>query len=115
MNTEADIVERLRKHVTDRGGASIENGAWQMMLDAAQAIERLRIFVAKESDSANKLLDQALDLTSRLEVVSAERDAAARDMRERCAKEAEDWFAGVEAAEAIRGLPLIATDGGTND
>jgi hypothetical protein len=37
-----DIVERLRKHVNDRGGASLENGAWSMMLKAADEIERLR-------------------------------------------------------------------------
>lgn len=42
MSTEADIVERLRKHVNDRGGASIDNGAWQMMLDAADEIVHLR-------------------------------------------------------------------------
>ena len=37
-----DIVERLRKHVNDRGGASLENGAWSMMLKGADEIERLR-------------------------------------------------------------------------
>ena len=37
-----DIVERLRKHVNDRGGASLENGAWSMMLKGANEIERLQ-------------------------------------------------------------------------
>lgn len=38
----SDLVKRLRKHVEDRGGPKLENGAWQMMLDAANEIERLR-------------------------------------------------------------------------
>jgi hypothetical protein len=37
-----DIVERLRKHVNNRGGPSLQNGAWEMMLEAADEIERLR-------------------------------------------------------------------------
>ena len=37
-----DIVEQLRKHVNDRGGASLENGAWSMMLKGADEIEQLR-------------------------------------------------------------------------
>ena len=36
-----DLVKRLRSHVVSRGGASIENGAWQMMLDAADRIMEL--------------------------------------------------------------------------
>lgn len=35
-----DLVRRLRAHVEDRGGPS-GNGAWQMMLDAADRIETL--------------------------------------------------------------------------
>jgi hypothetical protein len=35
MITEQDIVERLRNHVNHRNGPSLLNGAWQMMLDAA--------------------------------------------------------------------------------
>lgn len=38
----SDLVERLRNHVNNRGGPSIENGAWQMMLDAADMIEHLK-------------------------------------------------------------------------
>lgn len=45
-----DIVERLRKHVGDRGGTSISNGAWTMMLEAASEIERLRSALAAEQD-----------------------------------------------------------------
>jgi hypothetical protein len=37
-----DIVDRLRNHVNNRGGASLQNGAWQMMLEAADEIEFLR-------------------------------------------------------------------------
>jgi len=38
----SDIVERLRNHVNHRGGPTIENSAWQMMLEAAAEIEKLR-------------------------------------------------------------------------
>lgn len=64
MSTEADIVERLRKHVNDRGGASIDNGAWQMMLDAADEIKEFRSIAKFLSDELTR--------------VRAERDAAAR-------------------------------------
>jgi hypothetical protein len=60
MNTEPDIVERLRNHVNHRNGPSLLTGARQMMLDAADEIIKLR----------------------------AERDAAVRVMRERCAAKA---------------------------
>ena len=46
-----DIVERLRKHVNDRGGASLENGAWSMMLKAADEIERLRQYISELEDA----------------------------------------------------------------
>lgn len=36
------IEERLRQHVTARGGPQIENGVWSMMLEAADEIDRLR-------------------------------------------------------------------------
>lgn len=36
------IEERLRQYVTARGGPQIENDAWNMMLEAADEIERLR-------------------------------------------------------------------------
>jgi hypothetical protein len=95
MNAEQDIVERLRNHVNHRNGPSLLNGAWQMMLDAADEIAKLR----------------------------AERDAAAREMQERCAKVAEhhadlwrpslSWLPRVIAL-AIRLLPdvlsVVATD-----
>jgi hypothetical protein len=42
MNTEQDIVERLRNHVNHRNGPSLLNGARQMMLDAADEITNLR-------------------------------------------------------------------------
>lgn len=37
-----DITKRLRDHVNNRGGPSIQNGAWEMMLEAADFIEQLR-------------------------------------------------------------------------
>ena len=46
-----DIVERLRKHVNDRGGASLENGAWSMMLKAADEIARLRQYISELEDA----------------------------------------------------------------
>ncbi|MGM5018687.1 hypothetical protein [Tardiphaga sp. 367_B4_N1_1] len=112
MSIEADIVERLRKHVNDRGGASIDNGAWQMMLDAAGEIEDLRLALGGCNTDWNKAI--------------AERDAAARDMRERCASEAFFTLASVvisdtggtelgdHVAAAIRALPdtpaILATE-----
>ena len=51
-----DIVERLRKHVNDRGGASLENGAWSMMLKGADEIERLQ----KENELLQKELKKHL-------------------------------------------------------
>lgn len=36
-----ELIKRLRQHVNSRGGASIENGAWSMMLKAADELERL--------------------------------------------------------------------------
>ena len=57
-----DIVERLRKHVNDRGGASLENGAWSMMLKGADEIERLREALRLErqlKDDALRALNEA--------------------------------------------------------
>lgn len=39
---ESDVVLRLRAHVYTRGGPTLSNGAWAMMLEAADEIERLR-------------------------------------------------------------------------
>lgn len=33
------IAERLRKYVNDRGGSALHNGAWAMMIEAADALE----------------------------------------------------------------------------
>lgn len=53
----SDIVDRLRKHVNNRGGASLQNGAWQMMLDAADEIERYRqMCITREEFIASKNL-----------------------------------------------------------
>jgi hypothetical protein len=41
-----DIIERLRSHVQRGGGAKIRHGAWDMMLEAADEIERLRAICA---------------------------------------------------------------------
>lgn len=45
----SDIVERLRSHVQRGGGAQIRHGAWDMMLEAADEIERLMGAVTKIS------------------------------------------------------------------
>jgi hypothetical protein len=34
-----DLADRLRRHVQERGGPTIENGVWQLMLDAADALD----------------------------------------------------------------------------
>ena len=49
-----DIVEQLRKHVNDRGGASLENGAWSLMLKGADEIERLRGALKTFADNVRK-------------------------------------------------------------
>jgi hypothetical protein len=36
-----DVKKRLRDHVVSRGGPSIHNGVWQLMLDAADYIQAL--------------------------------------------------------------------------
>jgi hypothetical protein len=114
MINEPDIVERLRNHVNHRNGPSLLNGEELMMLDAAAEITKLRA--------------ETEDLLNAAEHFRAERDAAAREMRERCADIAEarraatrakakackapsqqSWFArSIEAAEIaqrLRALP----------
>lgn len=125
MSTEADIVERLRKHVTDRGGASIDNGAWQMMLDAAAEITKLRADLACESTllddaiasgerwqrSSRGMRDRAMLAVESLRVLTASNfvDANCRGQRgvDRC-------DALYDAFHAIRALPdtpaVIATE-----
>lgn len=44
-----NIAEKLRNHVNSHGGPSLENGVWQLMLDAAGEIERLQSEVKKEA------------------------------------------------------------------
>jgi hypothetical protein len=53
-----DIVERMRAHITNRGGLSRDadgnpvapNGAWAMMLEAADEIERIRQNLEQEKN-----------------------------------------------------------------
>jgi hypothetical protein len=42
----SELVERMRGHVEKRGGPTL-NGAWAMMLEAADEIERLRALIAE--------------------------------------------------------------------
>ena len=65
-----DIVERLRKHVNDRGGASLENGAWPMMLKGADEIERLREALKLE----RQLKDDALRAFNESQAALKERE-----------------------------------------
>jgi uncharacterized coiled-coil DUF342 family protein len=89
MITEQDIVERLRNHVNHRNGPSLLNGAWQMMLDAADEITKLRA----ERDAALALQKCECDPDEACEVLTkawAERDAAlerARRDREYCTEQ----------------------------
>lgn len=111
MSTEADIVERLRERSLELSGRSIDRGC-------------------QDSGISANLCDEAVDLITKLR---ADRDAAARDMRERCAKVALGSYslmfpkprnritaenAGHAVAAAIRALPdtpaVIATEGETN-
>lgn len=48
----SDIVERMRNHVNYRGGPTIENSAWQMMLESADEIERLRAAIFEKETVA---------------------------------------------------------------
>jgi hypothetical protein len=126
MNTEQDIVERLRNHVNHRNGPSLLNGAWQMMLDASDEIANLR---AERDDwkGAAECNDAFLQMAKEghpITIVPPHGASdAAREMRERCAKVAEhhadlwrpslSWLPRVIAL-AIRLLPdvlsVVATD-----
>jgi hypothetical protein len=132
MITEQDIVERLRNHVNHRNGPSLLNGAWQMMLEAADEIANLR---AERDDwkGAAECNDAFLQMAKEghpITIVPPHgASAAAREMRERCAKVAEnpgfieaqdtDWDLGVNyaksfIAKAIRALPDTSSAIATN-
>lgn len=75
-----DLKERLRNHVRDRGGLSkdrdgkivIQNGAWQMMLDAAAEIEGLERQIAKLTAPVTmKEARKFIDLQSNKEIRAA--------------------------------------------
>jgi hypothetical protein len=87
MITEQDIVERLRNHVNHRNGPSLLNGAWQMMLDAAEEITKLRVerdAAARDLTVACQIIHDLTDgITGTLQSDAVE--AAAREMQERCA------------------------------
>lgn len=59
-----DLPERLRTHVLARGGPALGNGAWKMMLEAANEIERLRYFAVISSAINASLLLAILKLLS---------------------------------------------------
>jgi hypothetical protein len=110
MNTEADIVERLRNKVTSdhkRGCQGREYGCSCGYDDTKDALMEL---------AAAEILNLRADITE----LRAERDAAAREMREQCAKVAINSYnlmfpkprnritaenAGHAVARAIRALP----------
>lgn len=76
-----DIVERMRAHITNRGGMSRDadgnpvapNGAWAMMLEAANEIERIR----KANDEASAHVMEA-ETTLKV-VINTTRDADIED------------------------------------
>ena len=78
-----DIVERMRAHITNRGGLSRDadgnpvapNGAWAMMLEAADEIERTR----KANDEASEIFGEYL-----AKQVEAEEIMKARACEPRC-------------------------------
>lgn len=74
----ADIVERLRKHVNDRGGPSIENGAWQMMLEAATGIEYLKTANQILNDLMDKRDDEITDLRATISTLESNARAQAK-------------------------------------
>jgi hypothetical protein len=50
-----EIVKRLRNHVNERGGPTLNNGTWELMLRAADLIEEL-IDKAKSKDDAYEIM-----------------------------------------------------------
>lgn len=142
MSTEADIVERIDAERTARADDPMRP-ANPLLREAAAEITKLRA----ECDAAQARIAELDKHCDRLGRGGAERywegryrdeaarsDAAARDMRERCAKVVENHLrshflritgekrllseAEKSFAAAIRALPdtpaVIATDGGTN-
>jgi hypothetical protein len=59
------LAERLRAHVQDRGMPVLQNGAWTMMLHAADKIEELEC-TADNLREENKRLKDALDAALRI-------------------------------------------------
>lgn len=66
MSTTSKLAERLRKHVSDRGGLAkdddgnpvIPNGAWAMMLEAADLIESLEGLSATYAETIDKMVGE---------------------------------------------------------
>lgn len=47
MNKNLELAAAMKNHVTKRGGVTMQNTAWGMMLEAAEAIEKLEKQVAE--------------------------------------------------------------------
>ncbi len=97
--SSGDIVERLCRHVSDRGGQFkdddgnivIPNGAWQMMIDAAAEIERLRREVAETRALLSLEIDRADLYANSVPVdVANDRKAAVAAAWEEAARVAKD-------------------------
>lgn len=75
------LVERLREHINKRGGPTIANNAWTMMLSAADALERLvadNARLTRERDEALAMLvaaDKGTPIYKAVERVLAEQSA----------------------------------------
>jgi len=148
MSTEADIVERIEAERTARASdplrpanpllaeakAEIEHLRDELGEAALeceilkQQITKLRADLATEKEESTSYHRFWIEQRDEVAKLRAERDAAARDMRERCAKVALNSYnlmfpkprnritaenAGHAVAKAIRALPstVIATDG----
>ncbi len=80
--------------------------------DIVELLQALDNYIPGENDDC--VADRIKESASAIRKLRAERDAAARDMRERCAKAFEGsvhtvWDSG-EISDFIRGLSLLATE-----
>lgn len=75
----ARLAERLREHVQSRGGTASKNGAWEMMLEAADALDR-----------AEKLVESARPILTWVEMLPVKHPGQA-DARDRLREALEEY------------------------
>ena len=54
-----DLSKRLRGHVISKGGSRLKNGAWDMMMEAADRIDALEISLEKAKNVRNNIAEAA--------------------------------------------------------